>query len=139
MPIPSPPIASPPYDDVAARTEVLAKELSEWKQPDDGATDMGRALIRVFDRMARQVIERINRMPDRSFLAFLNLLGIEPAPPLSARAPVTFLLVTGGKSEPVVPAGTRIGASPLAGDTRPIVFETALELATTRARLLAAF
>lgn len=148
MPIRPPPIAGPPYEDVAARAERLAKLFTQkksatgellpgWVPPPSGETDAGRALIRAFDRMARHVIDRINRIPDRSLLAFLNLIGVEPTPPRPARVPLTFKLVETGNAEPTIPAGTRVGAVPAEGDKREIVFETAPELATTKARLTA--
>jgi baseplate J-like protein len=153
---PAPPIAGPAYQDIAGRTERLAVALtrdpppppgepapppspSGWRPPADGSPDLGRALVRVFDRMARHVLERLNRVPDRSLLAFLDLVGVEPTPARPARAPLTFRLVERSSAEPVVPAGTRVGAAHVPGDAREIVFETAFELNTTRARLVAAF
>lgn len=156
MPNSSPPLAGPRYEDLAGRTEALAKHFTrqcteecqgecppgectrQWKPPADGSPDAGRALIQVFARMARHVLERVNRVPDRNFLAFLNLIGVEPAPPRPARVPLTFSLVERGSAEPIVPARTRVGASAQPGDSRDIIFETERELATTRARLVAA-
>jgi hypothetical protein len=139
MTTPPPPIAGPPYDDIAGRAERLAQDLSEWKPPPDGQPELGRTLIRLFDRMARQVITRLNQVPDRSFLAFLNLLGVDRAPARPARVPLTFTLVERGSAEPTIPAGSRVGAAPAPGDTRDVLFETERELATTRARLVGAF
>lgn len=138
MPIDSPPIAGPPYQDVAGRAERIAETVSDWKPPAEGQVDLGRALIRTFDRMARHVIERLNQIPDRSFLSFLNLIGTEPTPARQARVPLTFTLVEGGDAEPTVPAGTRVGAVPEPDDTREIVFETEQGLTATRARLVSA-
>ncbi|WP_437277275.1 putative baseplate assembly protein [Sorangium sp. So ce375] len=132
-------IAGAPHDDIAARTEKLAQALSPWRPPAGDAADPGRALIRVFDRMARHALERLNRVPERSFVAFLNLVGVEPTPPRPARVPLTFTLVQRSSAEPVVPEGTRVGAAAVPGDTREIVFETERELATTRAELKAVF
>lgn len=139
MPIQIPPIDSRSTADVVATVESLAKAYSGWEPPPADAPDAGSALIRIFGRMAQEVIDRVNRIPDRSFLAFLNLLGVEPESPRPARVPLTFGLVKGSAALPIVPAGTRVAAQPVAGDTGEVVFETELELLTTRARLIAAF
>lgn len=141
MPIPCPPVIVATREDVAERTEALAKAFSkeEWRAPEDGGMDAGRALIQVFSRMAQHVIDRVNRVPDRSFAAFLDRVGVTPAPPSAARVPLTFSLVERGDAEPVVPAGTRVGAEAAPGDTREVVFETEIDLPTTRARLVSAF
>jgi hypothetical protein len=148
MTIPSPPILDARYSDVAERTEKLAEAFTRtedaqgnavpgWKRPPDGAMDMGRALTRVFEKMARHAIDRVNRVPDRSFLAFLDRTGVSPAEARAARVPLTFSLVARGSTEPTVPARTRVGAAALPGDTREVVFETERDLRTTRAKLAA--
>jgi hypothetical protein len=136
MTLPSPPVADPScYDEQAlvARTERLAAALAGWAPRDAG--DPGWALVRVFARMMGHVVERLDRVPGRNFLAFLDLVGVEPAPARPARVPLTFSLVEQGEAEPVVPAGTRVAAQPSPDDTREIVFETTAALPTTRARL----
>ena len=38
----------------------------------------------------RVLIERLNRAPDKNFLAFLDMIGVSLLPPIPARAPVQF-------------------------------------------------
>src|SRR6185503_14657624 len=122
MPVPSPPIDPRTFDDLTATTEKLAEaytlvsNVPGWQRPASGDPDLGSALIRIFARMAAQVVDRLNRMPDRNFLAFTNLVGIEPNPPRPARVPLTFHLVAGGTTDAAVPAGTRVAAQPAPGD-----------------------
>ncbi|HRI62768.1 MAG TPA: putative baseplate assembly protein [Polyangium sp.] len=143
MPRSSPPLLNSNYDEVATRVEKLAVAAtnvpgsSRWTPPADGSMDLGRALIRVFDTMARHASERINRIPERNFLAFLERLGITPSASRPARVPLTFSLVAGGNSESTVPGRTRVGAMPQSGDTREVVFETERDLFTTRAKVAA--
>jgi hypothetical protein len=175
MAIVSPPVLGPAYDDVGERVEKLAAAFTRstgeqgvvvpgWVPPPAGEMDAGRALIRVFERMARHASERINRVPERTFLAFLDRTGVAPAEACAARVPLTFSLVARGDAEPVVPGGTRVGALPLPGDARElagrfapssappsearvpppvdpreVVFESERDLFTTRAKLAAAF
>ena len=129
------------YPDVVAQTQQLAQQLSGWTPPPgapDGPGDAGHALIGVFGRFAELVIDRLNRAPDKNYLAFLNLIGASPVPPRPARVPLTFQLAAGSPVDAVVPAGSRAAAPP-AGGTGDVTFETERPLVVTRAQLRAAF
>ncbi len=123
------------YDDVVAQVEDLARRHSGW-QPT--GMDAGGALVRVFANMAGQVIERVNRLPERNFLAFLDLIGTRPEPAQPARTPLTFQLAAGTQVDTLVPAGTQV-ATLQEGDAEPVVFTTERDLVVTRSRLVAAF
>ena len=125
--------------DIVAQTTQLAGQFSRWQPPPDGQADVGKALIGIFGRFAGLVIERLNRAPDKNYLAFLNLIGASPVPPRPARVPLTFHLATGSPVDAVVPAGALAAAPPLAGDQDDVVFETERPLVVTRAQLQAAF
>ncbi|HEU5087492.1 MAG TPA: hypothetical protein VFT99_08610, partial [Roseiflexaceae bacterium] len=116
-----------------------AERIRVRAQPLNRAGDMGGALMRVFGRFAELLIDRLNQVPDKHFLIFLNLIGVGLLPPRPARAPVQFRLVTGSPIEAVVPAGTRIAAPPLSGEDQETVFETERDLVVTRAQLVDAY
>ncbi|HEX8845929.1 MAG TPA: putative baseplate assembly protein [Pyrinomonadaceae bacterium] len=97
------------------------------------------ALIDIFARYSELIIERLNRVPEKNFLAFLDLLGASLVPPQPARAPLTFTLSEGSTVDAVVPAGTQVAAAPAEGETTPVVFETESELIVTAARLSSIF
>ena len=101
--------------------------------------DTGGALVRIFARLAEIAIDRLNQAPEKNFLAFLNLLGIDLLPPQAARVPLTFHLAAGSTADARVPARTQVAAMPLEGDTEPVVFETERDLVVTRSNLVAAF
>ncbi len=107
-----------------------------WR-PTPGAPDAGQALTRIFGRMAELVVTRLNRLPDRNFLAFLDLIGTRLNPPQPARVPLTFLLAAGSPVDALVPAGTQAVATALEGDAEPPLFETERDLVVTRSRLVA--
>src|SRR5215471_7338516 len=46
-----------------------------WQAPTGSQNDAGMALIRIFGHFAALVLERINRVPEKHFLAFLELIG----------------------------------------------------------------
>ncbi len=126
------------YADLVTETEQLAGQFSGWQRP-AGQPDAGQALIGIFGRFAELVIERLNRAPDKNYLAFLNLIGASPLPPRPARVPLTFHLATGSPVDAVVPAGALAAAPPLAGEQDDVVFETERGLVVTRAQLQAAY
>src|SRR2546422_10884578 len=122
--------------------ERLAVHVPEWHETDpaSGAIDrVGGAVIGAFAHLAATVVERLNRAPDKNFLAFVDLLGAAPLPPQPARAPLAFSLAAASPTDAVVPAGTRVAAPPAEGEKEPILFETERELVVTAARLDSVF
>lgn len=110
-----------------------------WLKPEK--SDAGLALIRIFGRMAATVSDRINRVPDKNFLAFLDLLGAQILPPQPARVPLTFYLASGvpENTAALVPAYTQIAAPPAEGEEEEVVFETERDLLVTPVQLQAVF
>src|SRR5258706_10084558 len=80
-----------------------------WNAGADGG-EAGRALVGVFAHYCGVIVDRVNRAPEKNFLAFLDLLGNSPVPPIPAQVPVTFFLDTTATEGLAVPAGTRIQA-----------------------------
>jgi len=79
----SPQIDPRSRDQLVAETEDLAQSLSPWQRPTAGP-DAGQALIRIFGRFAELVVDRLNRAPEKNFLAYLDLIGTTPIPPRPA-------------------------------------------------------
>ncbi len=127
------------YKEIVAQTEELAQKLTEWRPGSDGKPDAGRALIRIFGRMAALVSERLNQVPQKNFLTFLDLIGTQILPPQPARVPLTFNLVAGSGVDAFVPAGTQVAAPPAEGEEEEVVFETERDLVLTAAQLQAVF
>lgn len=96
-------------------------------------------LIGTFARFAEIIIERLNQVPDKNFLAFLDLLGASRLPPQAARTPLTFSLAAGSTVDVVVPVGTQVAAPPAEGEKAPVIFETEAELVVTAAQLTSVF
>ncbi|GAA4525374.1 putative baseplate assembly protein [Amycolatopsis samaneae] len=84
----------------------VQQRAPEWT--DHNVSDPGVTLIETFAHMVDQLIYRLNRVPERNYLAFLDLLGVRLFPPAAARADVTFWL-SAPQPEPVVlRAGTEV-------------------------------
>ena len=127
------------YEEIVGQTKKLAKELSGWEPASDGKKDAGEALIRIFARMVKLVSDRLNQVPEKNFLAFLDLIGGELKPPQPAKVPLTFYLAKGSSEDALVPAHTQVSAPPTEESDEEIVFETDRELVVTSAQLKAVY
>ncbi|GGP76305.1 putative baseplate assembly protein [Saccharothrix coeruleofusca] len=98
----------------------------EWT--DHNVSDPGVTLIETFAHMVDQLVYRLNRVPDKNYLAFLDLLGVRLFPPTAARAAVTFWLSAPQPETVLLAAGTEVATA--GGDTADeVVFATTDELA----------
>lgn len=108
----------------------------EWT--DHNVSDPGVTLIEAVAHMADQLVYRLNRVPEKNHLAFLDLLGVTLFPPAAARADVTFRL-SAPQPEPVLlPAGTEV-ATGRTETEEAVVFATTADLTVvpcTLARML---
>lgn len=107
-----------------------------WQSTDNGG-EAGKALTGIFAHYCGLIIDRINRAPEKNFLAFLDLLGNSPLPPRPAQVPLTFLLDQSVTEGMTVPAGTRVQAEPGEGASEPLLFETERDLWLTTFELKA--
>jgi hypothetical protein len=136
----APKIDSRTSSDIIRQVEALAEAHSAWRSARPGEPpDLGGALMRVFARYAEIVISRLNQVPEKNFLAFLDLIGVQPAPPQPARVPLTFNLAANSPVEALVPAGTQVSAPPEEGKDEDVIFETERELVISQSQLLKAF
>ena len=93
----------------------------EWDISDE--KDVGSALFKIFTHMQLEIINRLNRVPDKHFTAFLELLGINLMPAQPARVPVTFYLSNKLSEGVFVPPGTKV-ATEETDKHGALVFET---------------
>lgn len=103
----------------------IQQRAPEWT--DHNVSDPGITLVETVAHMADQIVYRLNRVPEKNHLAFLDLVGITLFPPSAARTDVTFWL-SAPQEEPVtIPLGTE-AATPRTGDEEAVVFTTEREL-----------
>jgi uncharacterized phage protein gp47/JayE len=119
---------------LAALTADARTALPGWTPPADG--DAGTALYRIFARFVELALARLNGVPDKTLLAFLDAMGIEQLPAAPARAPLVFGLAPGAPAT-LVPAGTQVSA-PATATGPEVVFETEQDLLALPAGLVAA-
>jgi hypothetical protein len=97
---------------------LIPKYAPQWTDSNPG--DLGISLIELFAWLAEGIIYRLNQVPEKNYLAFLNLLGITRDPATPA---YTYLTFVGGAAPVVVPIGTQ-AQTPASETEQPVVFET---------------
>jgi predicted phage baseplate assembly protein len=103
----------------------VQERCPEWT--DHNVSDPGVTLIETVAYMVDQLVYRLNRVPDKNYLAFLNLLGVTLFPPGAARAGLTFWLSAPQDRPVIVPAGAEVAAE-RADAEDAIVFTTLADL-----------
>ncbi|MBS1912598.1 MAG: putative baseplate assembly protein [Bacteroidetes bacterium] len=107
------PLVAPNLDDrrfadlVDEAKTLIPRYTPEWT--DHNLSDPGITMIQLFAWLSDIVIYRLNRVPDRLYIKFLQLIGVTLKPPVPARAELTFTLSNANVSTLVIPKGTRIG------------------------------
>jgi predicted phage baseplate assembly protein len=85
---------------------LVQRRCPEWT--DHNVSDPGVTLIETFAFMTDQLLYRLNRVPDRLYVKFLELIGVRLLPPTAARAPVTFWLATPAVNTIPISPGTEV-------------------------------
>ncbi|MER7641702.1 putative baseplate assembly protein [Streptomyces sp. NPDC126522] len=103
----------------------IQQRAPEWT--DHNVSDPGVTLVETVAHMADQIVYRLNRVPDKNHLAFLDLVGITLFPPSAARTDVTFWLSAPQEEAVHVPLGTEVATMRTEGE-EAVVFATEREL-----------
>ncbi|MBP0461869.1 putative baseplate assembly protein [Streptomyces montanisoli] len=103
----------------------IQQRAPEWT--DHNVSDPGVTLVETVAHMADQIVYRLNRVPEKNHLAFLDLVGITLFPPTAARTDVTFWLSAPQEDPIVVPLGTQTATARADGE-ESVVFSTEREL-----------
>ncbi|QMU78011.1 putative baseplate assembly protein [Streptacidiphilus sp. PB12-B1b] len=127
MPLPVPDLDDRRFQDLVDEAKRLVmRRCPEWT--DHNVSDPGITLIETFAQMTDHLLYRLNQVPDRLYVTFLNLIGLRMLPPTPARTPVTFWLSSPARARLTIAAGTRVGTLRTA-TAESIVFTTRADLA----------
>ena len=101
---------------------LVMQRCPEWT--DHNVSDPGVTLIETFAYMTDQLIYRLNRVPERNYVRFLELIGVKLFPPTAASTGVTYWLSAPQPDVITVPEGAEVAT--LRGDTEQpaVVFTT---------------
>lgn len=101
----------------------VQRRCPQWT--DHNVSEPGITLIETFAWMTDVLLYRLNRVPDRLHVRFLDLLGVRLFPPHAARTQVSFRLSSHHDEPVVIPAGTGVS-------TRRTVSQESVGFTTTR-------
>ena len=125
--MPTPKIDLRHKTEIEEEIKVLASTyLPEWKAEEG---DAGWAAARSFSKMSEVLIKKLNQVPEKLFIDFLDRLDFKLNPPLSAKVPVTFVLAEGTKENKTVPRHTQVA------DKKQVLFETEKTFSVTPAKI----
>jgi predicted phage baseplate assembly protein len=126
MSLPAPNLDDRRFQDLVDEAKrYVQRRCPEWT--DHNVSDPGVTLIETFASMVDQLTYRLNRVPDRHYLKFLELIGVRLFPPTPARVDLTFWL-SAARPEPVAVAARTQVATVRIESEEPIVFATTREL-----------
>ncbi|WBB68160.1 putative baseplate assembly protein [Micromonospora sp. WMMD812] len=108
-------------DLVTEARERIRQSCPAWT--DLSAHDPGMALVEAFAHLTEVMIYRLNQLPEKAYVSFLNLLGVARHAPSVAWADVRFTRTGPERGAVWIPAGTRVAAA-RGADPRPVVFVT---------------
>ena len=104
---------------------LIPQYAPQWTDYSPG--DLGRTLIELFAWLVEGLTYRLNRVPDKNYIAFLNLLGITREPTIPAQVFLTFTAqppAAGQVPTPIpVPKGTQARTQGTESEA-PMIFET---------------
>jgi predicted phage baseplate assembly protein len=107
MALPTPNLDDRRFQDLVDDAKRLVQQrCPEWT--DHNVSDPGVTLIETFAFMVDQLLYRLNRVPDRNYVKFLELIGVRLFPPTAAGADVTFWLSSPQPTTIEVPGGARV-------------------------------
>src|SRR4029450_13356665 len=126
MALPVPNLDDRRFQDLVDDAKRLVQQrCPEWT--DHNVSDPGGTLIELFAWMPGQVVYRLNRVPERHYIKFLELIGVSLYPPTAARTDVTFWLAGPQPDVVTIPEGAEVA-------TIRTDVDEAVVFATTEAR-----
>jgi predicted phage baseplate assembly protein len=139
------PLPEPVLDDLRFQRDLvdearrrIIRYCPEWTEYN--LSDPGITLIELFAWMTEMIVYRLNRVPEKNYIKFMELLGIQLQPAHSARTEVTFRLAIPFPVTPedettaYVPQGTEVATRP-SEEEPEIVFTTDERLVVVPPRL----
>ncbi len=129
MTLPAPVLDDRRFQDIVDEAKrQIPTYCPQWT--DHNVADPGIALLELFAWMSEMVLYRVNQVPDRLYVKFLELIGVELYPPSPARTRLLFELAAPAQEPVRVPAGTQVATG--GSDEHPVVFMTDTEVQAVR-------
>ncbi|MGC9347462.1 MAG: putative baseplate assembly protein [Anaerolineae bacterium] len=124
MPLPLPNLDDRDFDQLLEEARRQIQQSSpEWTDLSPG--DPGMVILELFAHLTETMLYRLNRLPEKAYVAFLNLIGVHIHPPAAAGVRLRFSRGRAADVAIEIPRGTRVAASRQEGDSDPVTFVTA--------------
>lgn len=121
------------FDDIRNEAiRLIPRYCPEWTN--HNPSDPGIALIELFSWMTEMTLYRLNKVPAKTYLAMLELMGLSLTAPQSARVPVVFFPTDGHRKTVAVKAGTKVAS--VSSEGQPVIFETESDLRVCGSRIV---
>src|SRR3972149_91465 len=99
------PAPIPRYRDIVDEARALIpRYCPEWT--DHNLSDPGITLVELFAWMTEMILFRLNQVPERNYVKFLDLMAVKLLEPRPARADISFRLTAAQPGRGVLPPGT---------------------------------
>ncbi len=85
---------------------MIPRSCPEWT--DHNLSDPGIALVEVFAWLTETLLYRLNQVPERNYIKFLDLIGLKLREPRPARADISFRLTAAQPNTVLIPRGTEV-------------------------------
>jgi predicted phage baseplate assembly protein len=108
MPLPTPNLDDRKFQDILDEARrMIPRYCPEWT--DHNLSDPGITLLELFAWMVDILLYRLNRVPDKNYVKFLELIGLRLEPARAATADLTFRLTAPQPADVEIPRGTAVG------------------------------
>lgn len=134
MSLPAPTLDDRRFQDIVDEAKrLIPTYCPQWT--DHNVADPGVALIELFAWMSEMILYRVNQVPDRLYVKFLELMGIELFSASPARTDILFRLAAPARETLHIPAGTQVATADSVDE--PVVFMTDADVTVVEPQLSA--
>jgi hypothetical protein len=120
-------------DIVEEAIRLIPHYCPEWTN--HNPTDPGITLLELFAWMSEMIIYRLNKVPEKTYLTLLDLIGFNLLPPQSAKALLSFSLVEDYNETVPVKKGLQLSTTK-SEESDSIIFETEKEIILSNTQLI---
>lgn len=114
--------AAPPVIDERDQEAIFEELLDRAEQYTDDwdphSSDVGQTLVRIFSTYESDIRKRLDEVPEKQLLAFLDALDFDRRRPQAARTPLTFSVSSELDRNVPIPGGTSAIADPGTGESQ---------------------
>ncbi|MFO1119697.1 MAG: putative baseplate assembly protein [Rhodospirillales bacterium] len=118
-------------------TQRLTGFVPDWQNPTE--EDPGVALVRLFGQQLAPVLDRLERLPEKAFVAFLDAAGISLGAARPASAMLVFTAAPAATASVLVQEGFQVGSAPADESDRQVIWETEHSIHVTPATIAAGY